>query len=476
MIRKVTEYINHYHMLQPHDAVAAGISGGADSVCLLFLLNKIREEIPFELFVVHVNHGIREEAGEDEAFVCDLCRRWEIPFFAVHEDVAALAKAQGISQEEAGRNLRYRSFEQILKQEASSQWQQGRGKIAVAHNKNDRAETMLFHLFRGTGISGLCSIMPVRESVIRPLLCVTREEIENFLEKERLSYCIDRTNGEDTYTRNKIRNHLFPYITEQISPAAIEKMNHTADLVSEARDYIRQETTKAYMRCIPVPHGDEGGIRIQVKAFREEADFLQGELLLRVLEEMVPGRKDITAAHVCAVRELFSAQGSKSVDLPYGLCAKKEYDVLTIFFKQTEKKDIDGKEISVEQIPGVYALPGMGELEFSFLKCEKSGEIPENRYTKWFDYDKISKSVVIRKRRSGDYLTINRELSRKSLKDYMIQEKIPKTIRDDIWIVAEGSHVLWVIGYRISSQYKIDETTKHILQVQLRGGAPWQST
>lgn len=497
-------------MLKPQDVVAAGVSGGADSVCLLFLLKKLQERIPFRLLVVHVNHGIRREAGEDEAYVRTLCEKWQLPFFAVHGDVAALAKEQGISEEEAGRNLRYESFEKILKQAAPAEWSAGKAKIAVAHNQNDRAETMLFHLFRGTGLAGLCSIPPMRGCIIRPLLCLDRSEIETILADEGLSYCIDCTNAEDTYTRNKIRNHLFPYITEEISPAAIRNMNRTAELLSEARDYVGDESEKALERVLwrngqQAENENAGtkGIHLDIEALLKEPPFLQSQVLLLALERRAGGRKDITAAHIRAIQELCAASGSKALNLPYGILVRKEYQCLTIESAVKEaysgtKSAVSGseegrqrklqgnvqselreklREISVTSIPGSYSLGAAGTLEFSVFPYEKDARIPQNQCTKWFDYDKIEKSIVIRKRQHGDYLTIDmgEAMAHKSLKDYMIQEKIPRFQRDDLWLLAEEHHVLWVIGRRISSKYKIDKNTKRILQVQLRGGTTWQN-
>ena len=198
MIQKVRNYISKYDMLQPGDTVAAGVSGGADSVCLLFLLNIMREEIPFRLMAVHVNHGIREEAIEDEAYVQKLCGQWQIPFFAVHENVASLAKKQGLSEEEAGRNLRYASFERILREEA----QGSRGKIAVAHNKNDRAETMLFNLVRGTGLTGLCSIPP-RPERYYPASPVRRQKRNRRISGEETDFLLYRPDKRRGYLYKK---------------------------------------------------------------------------------------------------------------------------------------------------------------------------------------------------------------------------------------------------------------------------------
>ena len=201
--------MDEHHMLTPGDRVVAGVSGGADSVCLLFVLLKIREEIPFSLHGVHVNHGIRKEAGEDAAYVEQLCSQFGLPFILVKENVRERAAAEKRSEEEMGRLVRYQAFESVMKSV-------GANKIAVAHNSNDQAETMLFHLFRGSGLSGLCGIRPVRDHIIRPILCLERKEIEQYLEERKIAYCKDATNEEDDYTRNRIRHHILPYAEQEI--------------------------------------------------------------------------------------------------------------------------------------------------------------------------------------------------------------------------------------------------------------------
>ncbi len=175
---KVFAYIKEHQMLQPGDRVVAGVSGGADSVCLLFLLLEWRREFPLDIAVVHVNHGIRAEAGEDARYVETLCGEHRIPFFLTEADVRQRSILEKCSEEEAGRRTRYEAFDK-----AAEEW--GATKIAVAHNSNDRSETQLFHLFRGSGIRGLASILPVRGRIIRPILCLERWEIEDFLHTAR---------------------------------------------------------------------------------------------------------------------------------------------------------------------------------------------------------------------------------------------------------------------------------------------------
>ena len=462
-------------MLRAGDVVVAGVSGGADSVCLLFMLREMRKKIPFTLLAAHVNHGIREEAGEDARFVQALCERLDVPFFVENADIRKLAGQQGCSEEEAGRRARYEFFGRILRE-----WENGgRRRIAVAHNLNDRAETMLFHLFRGSGLKGLGSIRPVREGgegpdVIRPLLGVSRSEIEEYLTGIGEKWCIDRTNEEDTYTRNRIRHHILPYAEEAVAEGAVAHMGRAADILSEAADYAEQEAEKAYRRCVLSESGN--GMRLSVEEVLKLHVFLQKQLILACLERLTPARRDITAEHVEAARALFTEEGNREIYLPRNLKAVREYG--TVRFEAS-----GGEEGLSREAPPERTLPVLREGETvqirlsdsEILECEafiyeKTMNIPKNPYTKWFDYDKIREPLVIRTRRTGDYLTISENGDRKRLQDYMVNEKIPRGERESILLLAEGAHILWIIGYRISSHYKVDGSTKRILQVRLRGG------
>lgn len=474
---KVKAYIVKHRMISDGDTVAAGISGGADSVCMLYILRKLAEEIPFRLFVVHVHHGIRPDAQEDADYVKRLCGEWNIPFLLKKVDMDKYAKENGLSPEEAGRELRYQAFEEALEGES------GICKIAVAHNCNDRAETMLFHLFRGSGLKGLGSIRPVRERIIRPLLCLNRAEIEAYLSQKGLVYCMDSTNDEDTYTRNKIRHHILSYAEEHICQGAVEHIGDAAEILAQTDDFIIKQTTSACGRCV-ISH-EKDGITLNLTAFREEDSFLQKMIMLRCMEQMTPYRKDITKEHINALIELTGKGGSKRIHLPYGLWACKEYDRL--FLQKDKDRESDtGKESLREQecfpqkylpisvtVPGEVTVPGLGKISFQYVPEEeffykKGQNIPEKTYTKWFDYDKITRVLVFRTRETGDFLTIDDALRKKTIKEYMINEKIPKMQRDRIYLLADGPHIIWIPGYRISQYYKVNENTKCILQVQLK--------
>lgn len=476
MLKKINAYVEKYHMLQNGDTVVAGVSGGADSVCLLFMLHALQEEIPFTLYAVHINHGIREEAGEDASFVEELCNRLGVAFFLVEEDVAAIAKSKSCSAEEAGRQVRYAAFRQILCNETGVS--RGRLRIAVAHNMNDRAETMLFNLFRGSGLKGLCSIQPIRRAkgepdIIRPLLCVTRGEIEEYLTSIGEKWCIDRTNAEDTYTRNRIRHHILPYAEEAVAGGAVTNMVRAADILTETADFVSQETLQAYGDCVVSEKKEE--IMLSAEEVLKRHVFLRKQLILTCLERLSPARRDITSSHVEAVLALFAEEGNREVYLPCQLVVRRQYD--EVCFAQKREEPVAGAYLEEKMLPALkedesaqILLSDTEILECKVFIYEKSVNIPQNRYTKWFDYDKIKKPLMVRTRRTGDYLTINETGSRKSIQDYMVDEKIPRQERDNLLLIAEESHILWVPGYRISSYYKIDENTKRILQVQLRGG------
>ena len=486
---KVINFINKYQMIEAGDLVAVGVSGGADSVCLLHLLRRVSGEIPCTLLAVHVDHGVRPESAKDAAYVEQLCREMEIPFYLQKVDMNGYAKEHGLTPEEAGRQLRYAAFEEALKE-----YQQGGQacKIAVAHNANDRAETMLFHIFRGSGIRGLRSIRPVREHVIRPILCLEREEIEGYLAENHLEYCQDSTNEADEYTRNKIRHHILPYAEREVCSGAVAHMGELADILAETEHYLEGQTRQLYEMYVqesgpeqlPVYIAEAGGeapwLCVQCGQLLSEAPAMYKRVLLSCIEYLTPHRKDITGQHIADLVKLMASQGSKELLFPHGIKAYKEYDRLILCRNaagvtcRSNDDETSDKVYLIEPPMNIY-VPGEGEYIFSIIEnntffYENKQNIPENRYTKWFDYDKITTTLLLRTRKQGDYLTIDRMLHTKSVKKYMIDEKIPKAQRDSMHILADGAHVMWIPGYRISQSYKVDEGTKRILQVQLRGG------
>ncbi len=440
-------------MLCPGDRVVAGVSGGADSVCLFFLLLALQQKMELSLAVVHINHGIRPEAGEDARYVEKLCAERGIAFFLVEKDVKAEAEALKCSEEEAGRRVRYEAFRQAAESFHAD-------KIAVAHNSNDRSETMLFHLFRGTGIRGLGSIPPVRDRIIRPLLCLERQEIEEYLEIKGVSYCIDATNDGDDYTRNRIRHHILPYVEKEIVPGCVSHMAQTAELLLETEDYLQQQTMAAMKDCVVCDEEAGAGQQyvISVAGLLSCHPVLQKRLLFYLVKALSPQARDISYVHIEKLLELFTGKGNRRISLPFHIVGRREYNRVML-----ERE---------EEAPKQQILWGNFRIEYKILEnfVEKNQELPRNEYTKWFDCDKIIKPPEFRTRKPGDYLTLadkEGKLIHQSLKDFFINKKIPAKEREQIPLLAEGSHVIWLVGHRISEYYKVSKDTRHILQVQI---------
>lgn len=478
-------------MIVPGDRIVAGVSGGADSVCLLFLLLAYAEKVPFFLTVVHVNHGIRADAGEDARYVEELCVGRSIPFRLAEADVHRLAQERKCSEEDAGRQARYEAFRQVAEETGSC-------RIAVAHNSNDNAETMLFHLFRGSGINGLSGIPPMREDaadsggascrirVIRPLLCLERREAEEYLRGRHIPWRTDSTNETDDYSRNRIRHHILSCAEREVCAGTIGHMRQAAELLRETEDFLERQTRTAMEACVEAGLEDSGRKQryvIDAAAFQGLHVVLQKRVLFDLMKRLSPTGKDISSVHVRDAAALFSGEGVRSLSLPFGITALRQYGKVIL-----ERSARIGGKPQEEAAPGIPRLPlgspvavppaeelfarpfvcdmgAGGKMEFSVFFCKKGQEFPKNQYTKWFDCDKIKESPVIRSRKEGDFLTISRGWH-KSLKDYMVTEKIPRQIRDSIPVLASGSHVLWLVGWRISEYFKVDGNTERILQVR----------
>ena len=488
MFDKVYTYVKEYNMLSEGDFVVAGVSGGADSVCLFFMLLELRKRIPFEIHVVHINHKIRQEAGEDAEYVRRLSNSYGIPFTLVEEDVEEIAIKEHISTEEAGRNVRYNAFNDTIKKYAGDR----NSKIAIAHNKNDCCETFLFNLFRGTGLTGLTGIRAVRDNIIRPLLCLERSEIEDFLRTNNISYCIDRTNLEDNYTRNRIRHHILDTACNEISNKAVSHIKEASDKISDVYLLVEELVKKAYSECVSF---ENGIYHIKKNEFTRLHPTLRGYVIMEVLSKAAGSRKDIETVHVRQVEELFLKQCSRRVNLPYEMEAVREYSGVRVHIKSIEENNTDGKcgdivitesdftqkvfdaEIKQRLLNGEEIIVPLDKnnqklLAFTLIQGKKaeviSKNIPQKTYTKWLDYDRISDSIVVRNRKSGDFLSMNTINQRKTLKAYFIDKKVPREKRDSICLVADGSHVLWIVGERISSFYKVNDTTKRIIEIRYK--------
>ncbi len=468
MWRKIWGFAQENKMFTQGDRVVLGVSGGADSVCLLLAMAENDKEIC--LRVVHVHHGLRgKEADRDGEFVRELCRELGVPFEIVYRDVAGYAREKGLSVEEAGRILRYEALEG-----AAKRWEEDGGRqvlIGVAHHQDDNVETILHHLLRGSGLRGLAGMQPVQGNRVRPLLGVRRQEIVEYLEKRGMEWCEDSSNGEKEYTRNRIRGELIPYMTRYVNERASENILHAGRLFGQADVYLRRQAEKVWEEA---GKKRESGVFIGRRVFLEQDPVIRSYLIRHMFELAAPGQKNITARHFEQIERLAQGEVGGRCDLPGRMRARRTYEELVIEVCK-EKTEEDRQEFEEREEGRVFlseVLKGpvrVGNMEFQVFSWKKGTEITKKEYTKWFDYDKIKDTLSVRYRQPGDYLTLPGG-GHKTLKRFLIDEKAPREARDQILVLAEKNHVLWVVGYRISEYYKIAENTHTILQVDFYGG------
>ena len=293
MKNKVLKTIKKYNLIENGDKLVLGVSGGPDSIAMLNILNDLRIEkdieLDFNIVVAHINHMIRDEAIEDENFVKKFCEEKGIEFYSKSIDVKKLANTNKISTEEAGRNARYDFFDEILDYTNSN-------KIAIAHNKNDKAETIIMNFMRGSGISGLKGIEPKRKKYIRPLIECERTEIENYCKEKNLDPRIDKTNFENEYTRNKIRNILIPYIKKEFNPNIINTLNRLSELVGEEEEYIEKQVERNFEDLKLAESKEE--IVLDLKKFNKLEKVIKSRLVLYTIMSIFGTTKGIEKVHV----------------------------------------------------------------------------------------------------------------------------------------------------------------------------------
>ena len=454
---KVLKYNEKNKLFNKGDRIIVGVSGGKDSVCLLDVLDKCREEFDLSLLVLHVNHGLRgEEADRDEAFVKALAAERGLPFYSERVDVRAVADEMKMSEEEAGRNVRYRIMQSVC-------MERGYNKIAVAHHQDDVAETVLFQLFRGSGPRGISGIFPKREYLIRPILFAQSSEIDDYIKQNNLDFCTDSSNMDETYSRNKVRLRVFPYVEKEINNKAKIHVAEAAHKISLQYAYIDRQAKKIYMRIV---HADRGEYYYNCEEFDQLDIVIKVEVIRLLLKNFRESVKDINESHYRMIIGLSGKEAGKKVMLPGFICAEKQYGCVRFKNQMQDggplycRKCVPPFEEVIE-IRRERMLVCMDVIpRENLLK-----EIPQKDYTKWFDYDKIKNGMCFRNPMAGDYFIMDASGNKKKLSRYYIDEKIPASERKKEIVLADGNHVMWAVPGRISNAYKVTEETKRVLVV-----------
>ncbi|MDP4146470.1 MAG: tRNA lysidine(34) synthetase TilS [Bacillota bacterium] len=455
MIGKVLDTIRQNNMIENGDKIVVGVSGGPDSICLLHVLNVLKIQFNISIVVAHINHCLRgEEADKDEAYVKTFCEDLGVEFYSARIDVNKLAVEKGISCETAGRQVRYEFFEKV-KASTSAQ------KIAIAHNANDQTETVLMRIIRGTGIEGMVGIRPVRDSIfIRPLIDITRDEIEEYCKKHSLSPRIDQTNLQNIYTRNKIRLELIPYIRDNFNKDIVMTINRMADTAKVDNDYFdKVSTEKFYQFC----HRNKEKIIIYKEAFKEHEAILS-RILRKALEELTGDLFNFDKKHIYDVISLQRNESGKSINLPKGIVAYNNYGEIQLGKACKETKDeniynIDKDVVYIDEM----------KLKFYIMRLNNNANmnLKTSSKVKCFDLDKVKGKISVRYRRNGDKFNPLGMKGSKKIKDLFIDLKIPKENRDRIPLVCFGDDIAWIVGYGISDMYKVDKSSRNILEIKI---------
>ena len=306
---KFLKTIKEENLIQKKDKIVVGVSGGPDSITLLECLNKYKEKLEIEIIVAHINHLIRKDSTEDEQYVENICKKMNIKCYIKRENVLNIAKNEKIGTEEAGRKVRYKFFDEILKKEKAN-------KIAIAHNMNDNAETILLNSLRGTGLNGLEGIQPMEyNKYIRPLINISRKEIEEYVEKNKLKPKIDYTNKENIYKRNKIRNELLPYL-KKINPNIVESLSRLSKIVKEENTYIKKETEKIYDNIKIKDEKNLGKIELDIKEFNKLEIAIKKNLIIKCIEETIGDSRNIEKINIDDIIKICSNNIGNKYILP----------------------------------------------------------------------------------------------------------------------------------------------------------------
>lgn len=462
----------------PRDAgVVVGVSGGADSVALLQLLYELSAAgWSLRLHVAHLNHQIRgAEADHDAEFVAQLARGIRVPASIESADVPARARVDGVSLEQAGRECRFEMLERVC-------LQVGAEYVALAHQADDQAETVLHRVVRGTGVRGLVGIRPSRAlrpgsavRVIRPLLSIRRSEIEAFLRERHLPFCVDSTNQTLTYTRNVIRREVLPLLQAKFNPQVLDALLRLGEQASDLENYLDDLADKSLPPLIIETGVDQ--LTLDCEALERKPRVIRSHLLRQAFRRLGFPEGEITYDHLVRTLSLAGDRnGSKTLHLPGGIRVTRSYGRLKLFKPGAEAPpSVDEAHVATE---GTTLLPGKG-LEFATERFDCDGAVqgPYLRqkkesdptvYEEWLDADRIQPPLVARSRREGDRFCPLGMQGMKKISDFLIDQKVAADLRDRTVLLCDQTGPIWVVPLRIDERVRLRPETQRVLRVTVR--------
>ena len=482
---KVIDFIQLYSLISHGEVVVVGVSGGADSVCLLHVLAKLRKGLGIKLHVAHLNHQLRGVESEDDAeYVSNLAGSLGIPITIDRQDVAAYKSERNFSVEEAARELRYAFLARVAREV-------GANRIAIGHTRDDQVETILMHILRGTGITGLCGLAPcspmaydkqgtswpAKQSkllVIRPLLDITREETTSYCQEHQLDPRVDSSNRSLSFFRNRLRLQLLPLL-RQYNPSLDQALLRLADIAKEDNAFIEQQASELWNK---VARQENKAIYLDRKQIASLPIALQRQLLRAAVTRLAGDTRDIEASHIEAARSLLNKPAGKRISLPHGFICKGGYDEIVIAStaKQSQLPPCPFPPLPGEfplKVPGKTVFPGwkvMASIVGERVDSPSSRGVPstsegtcQSHLVAGFDLHKTGTELFVRRRRPGDKFQPLGMSMPKKLPEFMVDAKIPRSWRGRIPIVCSPQQIIWVAGWRIDDRVKVTEASKEIL-------------
>ena len=453
--KKVLSTILKYQMINEGDRVIVAVSGGADSVCLSKILYALREHLNIVLLVAHFNHGLRPKEDEKETeFVANLAKKLNLTFIC---DVSkSIKKVHGSSLEEKAREMRYQFFQKAINENHAQ-------RLALGHTMNDQAETVLMHFLRGTGITGLSGIPPIRQNCfIRPLINITRDEIHSYLKENDESFIMDSSNLETRYLRNKMRLELLPLLLEY-QPKLIKHLGELAYLCGQETQFIDEQAVK--LLDIITINSSKHSLDLLLAPFTALVSPLQYRVIRQAIKRIKGNLRKIEKGHIeiiidCAKRE----KPQIKVNLPDNIIVKKIYNKLRFSLGDPKTQNFSYSirnigMLTIKEINKTVSLTKISKNDFML-----STDSPEEAY---LDLDKLKWPLKIRNFRAGDKFIPFGMNEFKKVKDIFIDNKIPSEERKKTPILVSNGAIAWVHGIRIDERFKIKQTTKRILKCKV---------